>query len=115
MQARERIKQILVNLIGNAINYTRAGGVTLSVEEKNKNAQFEVEDTGLGIAEENKALLFRKFQQAHEKILSRDNTQSTGLGLYISKLMTESMNGKIELAESVLDKGSKFRLILPLT
>ena len=60
------------------------------------------------------SMLFRKFQQASNNILTRDFTRSTGLGLYISKLMIEGMAGKIYLASSDVEKGSTFTVEVPV-
>ena len=111
---KNKTKQVLINLIGNAINYTREGGVSVKAEKENNFLKVYISDTGVGISPENQTLLFRKFQQAGEKILTRDMTKSTGLGLYISKLMVESMGGTIGLAKSELNKGSVFCFALPI-
>jgi len=111
---KNKTKQVLINLIGNAVNYTREGGVSVKAEKENNFLKVCVSDTGAGIAPENQTLLFRKFQQAGEKILTRDMTKSTGLGLYISKLMVESMGGTIGLAKSEFGKGSVFCFALPV-
>ena len=106
---------MLINLINNALAYTEKGSITLSLEAAEKNVYITITDTGKGIAPENQTLLFRKFKQASSAILSRENTKGTGLGLYISKLLVEQMDGTIELVESVLGKGSTFRFSLPLS
>lgn len=110
---KDRVKQVLVNLIGNAINYTKEGKIVISVEKIDKFVKVYVKDTGVGIPLQSQSLLFRKFQQAGD-VLARDVTQGTGLGLYISKLIVESMGGVIVLEESVLGKGSTFSFTLPL-
>lgn len=110
---KDRVKQILVNLMGNAINYTKEGKIVISVEKIDKFVKVYVKDTGVGIPLQNQSLLFRKFQQAGD-VLARDVTQGTGLGLYISKLIVESMGGVIVLEESVPGKGSTFSFTLPL-
>jgi signal transduction histidine kinase len=112
MADADRLKEVIINLISNAINYTRAGSVGLELSQKPDAVTVRVRDTGVGIPQRNQSLLFRKFQQAGDT-LARDNTQSTGLGLYISKLMVEAMKGTIQLEESVPDKGSVFSFTLP--
>ena len=72
-----------------------------------------ITDTGLGISDKNKGRLFKKFQQAGEDMLAREDGQSTGLGLYISKLVLSEMNGTIELERSELGEGSTFFFTLP--
>ena len=111
---KERLKHVLLNVIGNAINYTRKGTITLRISTSDGKAKVTIQDTGIGIAPENQALLFRKFQQAGTEVLARDVTQGTGLGLYISNLMATSMGGSIQLEESTPGKGSIFSVILPL-
>ncbi|MBP9817068.1 MAG: hypothetical protein KBD05_03510 [Candidatus Pacebacteria bacterium] len=109
----DRTEQVLENLVGNAIKFTEKGGITISAEQTDTEVIVRVKDTGVGISEQNQTLLFRKFQQAGEDTLARDNSQSTGLGLYISKLIMNSMGGKIVLEESEFGKGSTFSFTLP--
>lgn len=111
---KDRFRQILVNLIGNAINYTHEGSISVSLRKQGNFAKIYVTDTGVGIPLKNQSLLFRKFQQAGESTLIRDVSQSTGLGLYISKLIVERMGGSIALEESIPGKGSTFSFTLPL-
>ncbi len=111
---KERVKQILINLISNALTYTEQGSITLSIKKNDQDLSVSIIDTGKGIPLENQTLLFRKFQQASSAVLSRDTTKGTGLGLYISKLLVEQMGGTIELVESAPEKGSTFRFSLPI-
>ncbi|MCD4773660.1 MAG: response regulator [Bacteroidales bacterium] len=111
-----RIRQILINLAGNAIKFTNKGSVTINVkllEKKNDNLkiEFSVEDTGIGISKEKIDSLFDSYSQA-EKSTSRTHG-GTGLGLMISKKLVEMMNGKVEV-ESEESKGSKFYFIIEL-
>lgn len=112
---KEKIRKIIKNLIGNAIDYTSVGGVTLTVVEKDNNASIFIKDTGVGISESAKKLLFRKFQQAQENIFTRPVSQGLGLGLYISKLLAESIGANLHLVESEEGRGSVFELKLPLS
>lgn len=110
-----RIEQILVNLVGNAIKFTSNGDVEISVSSEEKGfLKIKVRDMGIGILPQNQTLLFRKFQQAGEQMLARDVTQGTGLGLYISRLVVESMGGVIGLEKSELGKGSTFYFTVPV-
>ncbi|HRY62298.1 MAG TPA: HAMP domain-containing sensor histidine kinase [Candidatus Paceibacterota bacterium] len=110
-----KVRQIMSNLINNAISYTQKGGVSLYLKKDEPGfVSCYIKDTGVGISKENQMLLFRKFQQAQEKILTRDASRSTGLGLYISKLLATAMGGRVELVESELGKGSTFRVVLPI-
>ncbi len=109
----DRTKQILINLINNAIKATTEGGITIKLVRQANYLSIKVTDTGLGIPVDSEHLLFHKFQQASNNILTRDNTQSTGLGLYISKLLAEGMHGRVYLEHTKVGKGSTFTLDLP--
>jgi signal transduction histidine kinase len=111
---KDRVKEILINLSSNAIKYTDEGSITFSVSVENDLYKIYITDTGKGIPVENKNLLFRKFQQANNNILTRDTTKSTGLGLYIAKLLAEGMGATIQLESSILSQGSTFSLTLPV-
>lgn len=111
---KNRTEQILVNLVGNAIKFTTNGSITITASITDGFIGIRVIDTGGGISEHNQALLFRKFQPAGEEMLARDVTQSTGLGLYISKLIISSMGGTIGLEKSEPGKGSAFIFTLPI-
>ena len=79
-----------------------------------KSVKISVSDTGKGISLQSQNLLFRKFQQADVNIYTRDAARSTGLGLYISKLMVEAMRGSIFLEKSEVGVGSTFVFTLPV-
>lgn len=112
---KERAREILINLIGNAIKFTNNGGITVTTEQKDDQIYINVTDTGTGIANSNKKLLFQKFQQADKNILARELTKGVGLGLYICKKLVEAMGGSIFLAESTENQGSTFTFSLPIT
>jgi signal transduction histidine kinase/CheY-like chemotaxis protein len=110
-----RLKQILINIIGNAVKFTPKGIILLKVNLKKREGNravisFEVSDTGIGIPEEKKGELFNSFMQADESISRRYG--GTGLGLAISKEITEAMGGEIRV-ESIVKKGSKFLIDIP--
>jgi two-component system, sensor histidine kinase and response regulator len=107
----ERLYQILLNLVDNAIKFTSSGGKVIIRLMRDKNqAIFHIEDTGIGIYEEQIPLLFTKFQQLENY---RTRTYSgTGLGLALTKHLVELHGGLIEI-ESVVGKGSIFKVILP--
>lgn len=111
---KNRVEQIILNLVGNALKFTKVGNITIKLENNGTFLRVRVADTGIGIAPENQALLFRKFQQAGDKMLARDVTQGTGLGLYICKLILSFLGGTIELEKSEPGKGSVFAFTLPL-
>ncbi len=106
-----RLKQIIINLVNNAIKFTEKGGVSISVEPQKlngKNAviiQFKISDTGIGISEEGKNRLFQSFSQVDKSTTRKFG--GTGLGLAISKSLSEMMGGEIGV-ESVVGKGSTF-------
>ena len=107
-----RLREVLINLVGNAVKYTRQGGVTLRLgTRKNEVAhlQIEVEDSGPGIAPEDQQHIFEPFVQLGEHGVNK----GTGLGLTITRQFVQLMGGTIAL-ESTPGKGSLFRLELPL-
>lgn len=110
----EQLDHILSGLIDNAVRNTDSGEVKLVVSREPSHAQIEIRDTGRGISDANQALLFHKFHQSGSDVMTRDSAQSIGLGLYLAKLLTEKMAGKIYLKDSVAGKGSTFVLELPL-
>jgi PAS domain S-box-containing protein len=110
-----RIRQILLNLVGNAVKFTRTGAVTVSVSQAREagrdSLDFAVRDTGPGIAPDLLARLFKPFIQA-DSTLHR-SFEGTGLGLAISKQLSEAMGGSIEV-HSIVGEGSTFTLRLPI-
>jgi signal transduction histidine kinase len=110
----DRTKQIIYNLIGNAAKFTEEGGVTVSAHSEAGFLKVAVTDTGRGIPLDKQELLFRKFQQAGNSLLTRDTAKGTGLGLYISKMLVERMGGHISLEKSEEGKGTTFGFTLPL-
>ena len=109
-----KVKEVLINLIGNGLKFTDLGGVSMKFEIEGQFVKASVTDTGKGISPERRDLLFRKFQQAGENLYTRDATKGTGLGLYISRLMMEGMGGKIYLEQTEVGKGSTFCFLLPI-
>jgi len=111
-----RLRQVLSNLIGNAIKFTQKGEVgvkpgVVKVQEDLAEFCFEVWDTGIGISPKNQAVIFDSFTQADESTSRRFG--GTGLGLAISKQLVEAMGGKIGV-KSQLEKGSTFWFTVPL-
>lgn len=111
---KNRLKQVLYNLTGNALKFTEKGGVTIAATVDGKFLRVRIEDTGRGIPLDKQSLLFRKFQQTGESLFTRDTTRGTGLGLYISKLFIEHMGGQLKLDHSEVEKGSTFSFTVPL-
>lgn len=110
-----RIRQVLVNLVGNAIKFTNKGYVGIKLDCVSTNTEDEieliitVEDTGIGIPENKYEEIFKSFIQLHEPM--NKNSGGTGLGLAISKKLVELMNGEIKVSSKV-DSGSKFQILL---
>jgi PAS domain S-box-containing protein len=110
---QNKVKQVITNLVGNAIKYTKQGEVSVGISAMGDIVALKVNDTGVGISEENKRRLFGKFVQASESYITRDVTRGTGLGLYISRLLADGMGGKVYLETSELGKGSVFVFEIP--
>jgi PAS domain S-box-containing protein len=106
----ERLRQVVINLLGNAIKFSDPGGsVTIKVEKQKDQMLFQVSDHGIGISEAAKAHLFERFFRAEGEMVRG----GTGLGLYISKQIIEAHGGRI-WADSKLGEGSTFSFTLPL-
>lgn len=111
---RDRITEVLQNLISNALKYSPTGGtVEISVEKKNHDAVVHFADTGPGIANTDIPRLFQKFGRLDHSYKKVGEAGGTGLGLYISKQIVEAHGGKIWV-ESTVGKGSTFSFSLPL-
>ncbi|HEY9611733.1 ATP-binding protein, partial [Allocoleopsis sp.] len=106
----KRLRQVLINLLGNAVKFTEKGSVTFKVGYQEEKLRFQVEDTGIGIAQQQLEEIFLPFQQVGEE--SR-KTEGTGLGLAISRQLVELMNASINV-KSTLGQGSIFWLDLDL-
>jgi len=112
-----RLRQILVNLVGNAVKFTAAGRIALtagtSADEGGQRLWIEVEDTGPGLTPEQAARLFTPFAQADPSVTRRHG--GSGLGLAISNRLAQLLGGSIALARTAPGAGATFRLELPLT
>jgi PAS domain S-box-containing protein len=106
----ERLRQVVINLLGNAIKFSDPGGnVNVKVEKQKDQLLFQVSDHGIGISEESKKHLFERFYRAEGEMVRG----GTGLGLFISKQIIEAHGGRI-WTESKLGEGSTFSFTLPL-
>jgi len=107
-----RLKQILLNLLFNAVKFTKTGTVGLEVNGKNDLMYFTVWDTGIGISKENQSELFQPyFQIFNERHVNGE--EGTGLGLTVTRKLAEIHSGWVEV-ESVVNKGSRFTIVIPV-
>jgi PAS domain S-box-containing protein len=106
----DKITEVFVNLLGNAVKFTDKGYIEISAEDKGNEVECFVKDTGIGIAQENLPKVFDKFQQFGR--VSGPGERGTGLGLSIVRGIIEMHNGNIRV-ESRLGEGTKFTFILP--
>ena len=105
-----RLRQVLINLLDNAIKYTKEGGLALKVGYHEDRIRFLVEDTGMGIKQENLEAIFESFQRVHDRKLG---VEGAGLGLTISQKLVSLMGGKLQV-KSTVGEGSHFWFDLDL-
>lgn len=115
---KKRIRQILLNLVNNAIKFTEMGHITIRIYAqksdsvgKNWTVHFEIEDTGIGIQQMHNDIIFKSFQQVRNQ---NPNCDGTGLGLAICKKLCKLMNGDIEIKNSTVGKGTCMHFYIPL-
>lgn len=107
----DKARQVLIHLASNAIKFTDVGEVVLAVERDGPDVRFNVRDTGIGIAPEDRDRLFQPFMQLDQGLTRRHG--GTGLGLHIAHRLATMLGGRIEV-ESTPGRGSEFALVLPL-
>jgi two-component system, sensor histidine kinase and response regulator len=106
---RLEMKRVLINLIGNSLKFTEVGGITLTLQGSGPTSpwlQMTLQDTGIGISQEDQTQLFERFRRGRHK---RSNS---GLGLYLSRQIIEGHQGKVEL-QSIVNQGTTFTITLP--
>jgi len=110
---RDKLRRIIVNLLSNAIKFTHKGGVvTVNAEQVDNHLRVSFADTGVGIAAEDVARLFDKYEQTRARATRGE--KGSGLGLYITKQLVEMHGGEISV-QSEIGKGSVFTFTLPIT
>ena len=109
---RQKVKQIIVNLLSNALKFTHEGGIAITVDydESDRTAAVAVKDTGIGISPENHEKIFEDFRQVDDSPSRQYG--GTGLGLAICRRLATALGGRITL-ESVMGVGSTFTLTIP--
>ena len=107
-----RLRQILSNILGNAIKFTEKGRVELTVSFNEGHLEFRVTDTGRGITKEQRRHLFQAFSQADSSTTRKFG--GTGLGLVLTKKLSQALGGDFDLVESEIGKGSVFEASIPV-
>ncbi len=109
---RDKIADVVMNLIDNAIKYTKKGKIIISAELNKQTAQIKIKDSGIGIDPQEAKTLFNKFTRGRK--IAEINTSGSGLGLFIAKKIIELHNGKIWIQSQGAGKGSKFIFEVPI-
>ncbi|MFA6573530.1 MAG: HAMP domain-containing sensor histidine kinase, partial [Patescibacteria group bacterium] len=108
----DKIKDVVLNLVDNAIKYTEKGGITVTVQKKDANVLIIVKDTGVGINPTDAEKLFSKFVRGSG--ISRLSPDGSGLGLFIARKIVDAHKGKIWAESEGEGKGSAFNVELPV-
>ena len=108
---KEKLEQLLLNLLSNACKFTNNGQITLSISNDDTHIYFEIQDTGIGLSKEQQSYIFDEFRQVESSHSRRYS--GTGLGLAISQRFVELMKGMITV-KSELNKGATFTVSLPI-
>ncbi|MDD5145441.1 MAG: HAMP domain-containing sensor histidine kinase [Candidatus Pacebacteria bacterium] len=108
----DKIRQVLINVLDNAVKYTETGGVTIKTKKTNNSVLVEISDTGVGLIKEEKDKLFQSFSRGSAG--SRFHTEGIGIGLYIAKKFVDLHQGKIWAESEGKDNGSAFYIELPI-
>jgi signal transduction histidine kinase len=103
---RDKVEQLVINLIGNSLKFTDKGYIETIVRKNGKEIWVSVKDTGIGIEKKDQERIFGKFEQIAD--IQKGRPQGTGLGLYVSQMLARKMGGDLWLENSEVGKGSKF-------
>jgi signal transduction histidine kinase len=106
------LNQVFLNLVDNAQKYTSKGGVDINIKKENNFLVAEITDTGMGVSKEDEKCLFKKFSRG--KRAEQFYTSGTGLGIFIAKKVIEEHNGKISVFSEGKNKGTTFKVHLPI-
>lgn len=107
-----KVREVLIKVLDNAIKYTPAGNITISVALRNHDAIITIADTGIGILQDDMHDMFKKFKRANNA--SEVSVSGSGLGLYAAKEMIEAQGGRIWVQSPGKNKGTRFFIALPL-
>jgi signal transduction histidine kinase len=112
---QEKIKEVMINLIGNSLKFTPDGGsITVSFACKDSMVTTSITDTGKGLTQDDIPRLFQKFGMLEKNYLQRSRGEGSGLGLYICKSIVEMHGGTISVTSEGQDKGSTFSFSLKI-
>lgn len=109
---RIKIKEVISNLVDNAIKYTKAGEITLDLHQEGRSVVLSISDTGIGISATDVGRLFNKFVRGIDS--NTTHPEGTGLGLYFARVVVENLGGRIWVESAGKGRGSKFSFSLPL-
>ena len=112
MVDQPKVRQIVLNIIDNAIKYTKEGGITIRLEKTDSQERIVISDTGIGITEDEIKNLFQMFSRAASS--TKLHTEGSGVGLHVAKKFIEMHQGRIWVESEGRDKGSTFYIELPL-
>jgi signal transduction histidine kinase len=107
----DKLKQVLINIIGNSIKYTNEGSVDVKISNKEDNLVISIKDTGIGMSAKEREHLFEKFYRIKNK--KTQDVVGTGLGLWITKQIVEMMKGSI-FVDSIEEVGTQVTIQFPL-
>lgn len=109
---RKKIREVVSNLVDNAVKYTRKGSVEITAKEKGGNIRIEIKDSGVGITKDDMPELFKKFSRGNDP--GRLGAEGTGLGIFVGKKIIEDHGGKIWAESDGPNKGSTFIIEVPI-